>query len=551
MTGDAPHIRTRWALPESNVGLGSWPWRRARIDADAPAVRQGDRSLTYAELDDQVRRMARVLADAGVGHGDRVAYLGANDLMTFVTLFAAGWLGAIFVPLNTRLSAAEITYLLGDCRPGVLVHSEALVALVPAEADRPEGLRTVLVLGSPSREADQVHRAIASALPLSVPAAVDLSDPALLIYTSGTTGRAKGALLTHGNLTWNTVNQLAHLDVLSTDRALCAAPLFHIAGLGQVTLPTLFKGGSIEVHPGFQAGEVLATVQRRRITSLSLVPIMLELMCEHRGWADSDLGSLRYVVYGGSPVQERVARAWLDRGIELRQGFGMTEASPGVFMAPSHGARERPVSIGRPHFYTDVALLDDDGPRPLGDRPGELIVRGPHVFAGYWQRPTETAASFYADADADAMSGRWFRTGDVVRTESDGWSYAVDRAKDMIISGGENIYPAEIEAVLVELAGVAAAAVVAVPDDRWGEVGAAFLTCQPGSSLTEDEVRGHLGAALARYKIPKYIRFVVDLPTNTTGKIRRTDLRPVALDLAKSGPAGATKEGVDADRVGS
>jgi fatty-acyl-CoA synthase len=368
--------------------------------------------------------------------------------------------------------------------------------------------------------------------------AVALDDPALILYTSGTTGRPKGAVLTHANLTWNTVNYLAHVDVLSTDRALCIAPLFHCVGLGQVTLPTLFKGGSVEVLAKPEPGSVLARVSAARITGFSAVPTMLQMMVEHPSWDTADLSSLTLVQYGGSPVQERVARAWLDRGVRLLQGYGMTEASPGVYMSTHDGTAAHPTAVGVPHFFTDVALLREGRPEPVGGAPAELVVRGPHVFAGYWDRPEDTAAAF--------VDGRWFRTGDVLRVDDDGWAHVVDRVKDMYISGGENVYPAEVEAVAVQLDAVADCAVVGVADRRWGEAGVVYVQLREGAALTEAELRAHLEANLARYKVPKYLEFVAELPRNATGKIRRVDLRHRAADEHPIGEAAATSrpEGV-------
>ena len=485
------------------LGLGSWPARRARIDPDATAVLDAHRSVTYSGLADRTARIAGGLARLGVGRGDRVAWLGVNAVETLETLFATWALGAIAVPLNHRLAAAEIRYMLDDCGASVLVHG----ADAAGQADGgvpPGGVRVV--------PADQVGSGASAET-----GGADLDDPAVLLYTSGTTGRPKAAVLTHGNLTWNTVNQLAHVDLLSTDRTLCVSPLFHCVGLSQVTLPALFKGGSVELVPTFDAGAILARIAQARISSFAAVPTMLQMLCEHPSWPDTDLSTLRSVIYGGSPVQERVARAWLDRGVALQQGYGMTETAPGVYMATREGTAEHPpTSIGVPHFFTDVALLGDGGPVPVGDEPGELLVRGPHVSPGYWDRPEETAAS---------RTGDWFRTGDVVRAGADGWAFAVDRVKDLYISGGENVYPAEVEAVVVSHDAVADCAVVGVPDARWGEVGVAYVALREGARLDDGELRELLSARLARYKVPRHVEFLDALPRNATGKIRRVDLR--------------------------
>ncbi|WP_033263023.1 acyl-CoA synthetase [Amycolatopsis vancoresmycina] len=506
-------------LPD--FGLGSWPARRARINPGRTALTEAGRSLTYAGLADRVQRLAGALTRLGVRPGDRVAYLGVNAITVFETLFATARCGAIFVPLNYRLSPAEIRYMLDDSGASVLVHSADTADLVAAAGGLPGG---VVLATAGTFEAELAEAGPAPETP------VRLEDPCLLLYTSGTTGRPKAAVLTHGNLTWNTVNQLAHLDVLGTDKALCIAPLFHCVGLGQITLPTLFKGGSVEPVARFEPGTILARIGEAGITSFSAVPTMLEMLCRHEDWPRTDLSSLTCVLYGGSPVAERVARAWLDRGVKLLQGYGMTEASPGVSMATHEGTLDHPVAAGVPHFFTDVAALGPGlTPQPLDGTPAELLVRGPHVFGGYWNRPGESAASFVEDD--------WFRTGDVVRVDDDGWAHVVDRVKDMIISGGENVYPAEIEAAAVRLDEVDACAVVGVPDERWGEAGAAFVVVRPGAELDEPAFRAHLEQHLARYKIPKHVQFTDALPRNATGKIRRVELRARAAETFTNGSA--------------
>jgi fatty-acyl-CoA synthase len=491
---------------------------------------------TYAELASRVSRLAGGLAQTGVGRGDRVACLGANDVATFELFFAAGALGAIFVPLNTRLTAPELGHLLRDCGARVLVvgHGvEHTASALAAESTRVEQIVTLapttglsapsydsLLAGDPAPETD-----------------VALDDPALLLYTSGTTGHPKAAVLTHGNLTWNTVNQLAHVDVLSTDHVLCIAPLFHAVGLGQVTLPALLKGGSVEVHPRFDAGAVLTAITERSVTGFAAVPTMLQLMSEHPEWERADLSSLRYVIYGGSPVTERVALAWLERGVRLQQGYGMTEAGPGISMATTDGTTGRPLSVGVPHFFTDVALLGADQevlPLEPGGEAGELLVSGPHVFAGYWDKEQETKESL--------VDGSWLRTGDVVRADEDGWAYVVDRVKDLIISGGENVYPAEVEGVLTSYDGIRSAAVVAIPDERWGEVGVAFLELVPGTRYDEESLRAYLDDRLARFKIPRHLQVVSELPRNATGKIQRLPLREQARDTHWTGSRSFLEE---------
>ncbi|MET7773685.1 long-chain fatty acid--CoA ligase [Nocardia sp. NPDC005366] len=496
----------QWSLtPPDAGGLGSWPARRARITPHNIAVIGNASQHTYAEWAERIARLASFLRAQGVRPGDRVAQIGPNQVEVLETFFASWLLGAICVPLNFRLAAAEIAYMIEDCGAGFLVESPSAADLVAGHRNRLPSL----VIGP------DFENAIAGSTPLEHQPEVKLADPALILYTSGTTGKPKGAVLTHGSLTWNTINQLAHNDYLSSDRALCIAPLFHCVGLCQVTLPVLFKGGSVEPVAAFDPARVLQRIGDARITGFSAVPTMLQMLVDHPAWQAADLSSLRVVLYGGSPVNERIARAWLDRGITVQQGYGMTEATAGVCGVRSEGVKAKPLSVGVPQFFTDVAVLRDGTVSPICDEPSELLVRGPNLFAGYWNR---------AEATVAATHEGWFRSGDLVRFDDDGWGYVVDRVKDMIISGGENVYPAEVEAVILSDPNVAEAAVVGEPDERWGEVGVAFVTPRPGCSVDEDSIRRHL-ESLGRFKRPKRIVIVDRLPRNATGKILKHELR--------------------------
>lgn len=505
-----------------DFGVGSWPYRRARIDPHRLAMRQGDSELTYRALADRVDHLACAMRAAGVRRGDRIVYLAANSMAGFEAFFAAGRLGAIFAPLNARLTTPELSYLVNDCEPRLLIHDSdqahhAAVLAGSGLAGPGSPITEVIALGEDAGGYEPFLQAgAAGAAGQDLPEeSVGLDDDAVILYTSGTTGKPKGAVLTHGNLTFNTMNQLAHADVLGTDIALCIAPLFHVTGLGQVSLPTFFKGGCVVVLPRFDPGAVLDAISSRRITSFSAVPTMLQMLCDHPSFAGTDLTSLRYVIYGGSMVAERVAVAWQRRGVVLLQGYGMTEASPGVTMAVPDGAVERPTSIGSPHFFTDISFRPISAPGQDA-QSGELLVRGPNVFRGYWNRPADTE---------QALSDGWFHSGDVVRVDDSGWAYVVDRIKDMIISGAENIYPAEVESEMNSLPGVLESAVVAVPDEKWGEVGMAFIVAADGVSWDARKLRDALSGRLAAYKIPKHVRVVPGLPKTATGKVRRQDLR--------------------------
>jgi fatty-acyl-CoA synthase len=486
-----------------DYGVGSWPARRARIDGASVAFRQGDRTLTYASLAARVQRLAAAFAARGIARGDRVAYLGANDIATFEVFFAAGRVGAIFAPFNWRLAPPEIAYLVSDSQPALIIYAAEFAAVV---TDLPV----------PSIELGAAFEALcAQSTGDPVRTEVSLDDDAVILYTSGTTSRPKGAVLTHANITFNMMNQLAHADVLSSDTAMCMCPLFHATGLGQVSLPTLFKGGTVVVIPKFEPDVVLRTIADLGIASFSAVPTMLQMLADHPDFEQTDLSSVRYAIYGGSPVLERVAVAWQQRAVTILQGYGMTEAAPGVTLATVGGAARRPVSIGVPHFFTDFTFdpaREDAEP----GTSGELLVRGPNVFRGYWDRP---------DATDDAFVDGWYRSGDVVRVDEDGWAYVIDRVKDLIISGGENVYPSEVETSIAALPGILDCTLIAVPDERWGEVGAAFVIPAEPGQWSEASLRAALAGRIAAFKIPQYVHFVADLPRTATGKVRKRDLR--------------------------
>ncbi|MFE6690503.1 o-succinylbenzoate--CoA ligase [Streptomyces sp. NPDC057743] len=494
-----------------NDGLGSWPARRARKTPHRTALMHRSTTISYAELHERTTRLAHALRTAGLRRGDRIAYLGPNHPSFLEALFAAGLLGAVFVPLNTRLAAPELAYQIRDSGAAALLHSPTCTPLADAvRADA--GPRTVLAAGGPAYEA---LLAAAPTTPVDEPVTHD--DLALLMYTSGTTGRPKGAMLTHGNLTWNALNVLVDLDLLADETALVSAPLFHTAGLNMLTLPVLLKGGRCLLVDSFDPGDTLDQIQRHRITYMFGVPTMFDRIARHPRWAAADLSSLRLLNCGGSPVPTPLIDAYQERGLTFLQGYGMTEAAPGTLFLDAEHAVSKAGSAGVPHFFTDVRVVRSDGQSPVGiGETGEVVVRGPHVMPGYWGLPEETAAAF-----ADG----WFRSGDAARIDADGYLTIVDRIKDVIISGGENIYPAEVENALLTHPDIAECAVIGVPDDNWGEVPRAVVVPHPGTAPRADDLLASLRGRLAPYKIPKSLVLVDALPRTGSGKLRKDQLR--------------------------
>jgi fatty-acyl-CoA synthase len=441
-----------------------------------------------------------------VRRGDRVAFLGPNHPAYLEALFAAGRIGAVFVPLNTRLTTPELRHQIADSGSGLLVTVRSAQGAEFADA--------VEVLDA---EGEEYERMLAAAVPERRDELVGPDDLCLIMYTSGTTGRPKGAMLTHGNMTWNCVNVLVDVDVRSDEVTLVSAPLFHTAALNMTCLPTLLKSGTVVLESGFDPARTLELVERHRITCLFGVPAMYDAVAAEPGWASADLSSLRNLLCGGAPVPARTIRRYLDRGLAFVQGYGMTESSPGVLLLDRHDALTHAGTAGVPHFFTDVRLVDPVG-EPVGvGEPGEVLVSGPHVTPGYWERPEESAAAF--------RDGHWFRSGDLATVDAEGYIQLVDRLKDMFISGGENVYPAEVEDALLEHPAVAECAVFGVPDEKWGEVGRAVVVLRPGAEASAEELTAHLDGRLARYKIPKSVLFAGSLPRSGAGKLLKGPLR--------------------------
>ncbi|QNP69153.1 long-chain fatty acid--CoA ligase [Streptomyces roseirectus] len=492
-----------------NEGLGSWPARRARKTPHRTALIHGDTAYSYAALHERTTRLAHALRARGVRRGDRVAYLGPNHPSYLEALFAAGTLGAVFVPLNTRLAGPEIAYQLADSGAKALIYARVhagLVAGLPADTD----VRTYLEVGAEYEQALQQ----APSEPVDEPVTPD--DTCVIMYTSGTTGRPKGAMLTHGNLTWNAVNVLVDTDLIADERALVSAPLFHTAGLNMLTLPVLLKGGTCVLVEAFDPDATFGLVARHRITFMFGVPTMFDLMARHPGWAEADLTSLRLLTCGGSPVPTPLIAAYQERGLTFLQGYGMTEASPGTLFLDAEHAVSKAGSAGVPHFFSDVRVVRPDLVPVEAGETGEVVVRGPHVMPGYWGLPEETAASF---------TDGWFRSGDAATVDADGYVRIVDRIKDMIISGGENIYPAEIEDLILAHPGVAECAVIGVADAKWGEVPRAVVVPREGARPDPEAILAGLAGRLAKYKIPKSVVLADQLPRTASGKLLKSRVR--------------------------
>lgn len=467
------------------------------------------RRLTYAELDGRVARLAGHLRSLGVKAGDRVAVLAPNSVDVFEVQFACWRLGAILNPLNWRLAPPELEFITGDSQPSVLVYDREQAELA---APLP-GVK----LERGGDESDY-EKAVAGAEPLSQPATPDLDDVLCLLYTAGTTGRPKGALITYGMTFWNAVNIGMAVDLTARSTCLVVLPTFHTGGLNLYANPTFHVGGTVVVMRAFDPGESLRLISdpEAGVTHFFGVPANYLFMAQHPDFAAADFSRLAATGLGGAPAPLPLLETWARRGCPLMQGYGMTETSPSAIVIGGDQVIAKQGSCGLPVMHTEVRIVDQAGADVRQGEIGELWVRGPNVTPGYWRRP---------DADAESFTDGWLHTGDAARQDEDGYYYIVDRWKDMFISGGENVYPAEVENAIYALQGVGEAAVVGVPDERWGEVGRAFVVLKPGCTLSAEEVLEHCRRQLARFKVPKSVVFSDQpLPRNAAGKILKREL---------------------------
>ncbi|OBK75548.1 long-chain fatty acid--CoA ligase [Mycobacterium sp. 1164985.4] len=500
------------------AGFGSWATRRASLCGDRAALIDGARRITYAEFDSRTDRLAQALRASGVRKGDRVAALMINSAAFLETLFAAGKLGAVFVPISFRLAAPEVAYILGDSGAIAFLWSAQFSAVARAACAGEEikaKIRVVVGGEAHSGETD-FEQLIGSGEDRPVDVDIVGSDLCCLPYTSGTTGRPKGAMLTHDNVFWNTINVVAAGRGLHEgDRTVTAAPLFHIGGLSVHTLPLIYVGGTNVLLPGFRPEEALAAMARGRVTVQFLVPAMWAALMAVPGFASYDLSALELAVSAGAPCPLPVLEYFQDRGVPFQESFGLTETG-GVTLLDADHVKEKSGSVGRPLFHVQTRIVDEQDRDVVTDTVGEVVVRGPAVFAGYWQKP---------EATAEAVRGGWFHTGDLGRMDADGFITLVDRKNDMIITGGENVYPVEVEQVLYRHPAVREVAVVGVADPKWGETPIAVVALEDGAHAGGEELIDYTRDRLAHFKCPTRVEYLPELPRNASGKVLKIALR--------------------------
>ncbi len=485
------------------------------------ALRFAGRDISYGELAQLQRDCVAALAAAGVGRGGCVAYLGYNSPQALALLFACARLQALFMPLNWRLAAPEHRQMLEDCPPDVIFVEPPFLAQAE-EATR--GMARVVVGGDAPAGwvANEDFLATGKGKAIEI-AAADAEQPLLICYTSGSTGRPKGVLLSASALSWNARNSIAMHQMTADDVILTTLPLFHVGGLNIQTTPALAVGATVVLHSRFEPEPCFDALEHDGVTLTVLVPAQFDMMLTSPRWAAADLSGLRMITTGSSIIPPRIIAAVHARGLPLVQVYGSTETCPIAACQTRDDATATAGSTGRPAAHCRLRVVDETGADLPAGATGEILVKGPNVMSGYWRAPELTAAAF-----ADG----WYRSGDVGHWDARGYLWVDGRKKEMIISGGENIYPAEVENVLAECRDIAEAAVIGRADPRWGEVVVAVVVRKPNANIGKEEVLRLFEGRIARYKHPKDVMFVTQMPKTALGKLRREEVRRMASDQA-------------------
>ncbi|MFC4801475.1 long-chain fatty acid--CoA ligase [Neobacillus sp. GCM10023253] len=499
-------------------GIGNWLVKHCKVRPDRLALVYNEKRFTYLEFNERVNRLANALLSLGVRKGDRVDALLLNTNEMLEAVFACAKIGAIFVPINFRLSAEEVHYIVNDSRAYHFIYDSRMRPLVDQLRMMKSSLLEYIHVGNQPHYDDLLYeKLLEEASPVEPGFEIGIDDIHLMMYTSGTTGRPKGAMLSHGNTQWNAINFIHNTPVDYSDTTLAAAPLFHIGGMSVFTLPLIYKGGANILIDGFDPVRILQKINDEQVTTLFLVPAMWQALMSVPNFDAYDISSLQFAVSGGAPCPITVIEFFQKRGIPFYEGFGLTETAPFVSILDKENTIRKNGSVGKEPMHTTVRIVDplDRDVRP--GEVGELIVNGPNVMVGYWNKPDETK---------EAIRNGWFYTGDLAKFDEDGFIYIVDRKKDMIITGGENVYPIEIEQVLYRHPNICEAAIIGYPDEKWGESIKAVVALKDHSqTLTVTDLIQFLDGKIARFKIPKQLEIVEALPRNATGKILKTVLR--------------------------
>lgn len=505
------------------MNLSNWIERQADFVPGRCAIRFAGNDLSYAELAQKINQLADSLENQiGVSHGDRVAYLGLNSPEIIILLFACARLGAVLVPLNWRLAEPELTCMLRQAEPCAIFAEPEFVEHI--EGLSPDiGAMSRITYGT-TRNGWVDYEALISPGSTSSQAGGDThaDDPVLLCYTSGTAGQPKGALLSNNAISWNAVNATHMHDLTSEDVVLTVLPMFHVGGLDIQTLPALHAGATIVIHQRFETEAFFDALEQDGITLTLLVPTIVHTLINDPRWEAADLSKLRMISVGSTIVPEHMVRTVGARGVPLVQVYGATETAPIAAYMPHRETTARPASTGKPAMHCEIRLVDEDGRDVAVGEKGEILVRGPNVMTEYWRDPEATRAAF---------TDGWFHTEDIGHCDSDGYLYVDGRSKDMIISGGENVYPAAVENVLIECTELREVAIVGRPDDYWGEIVVAVVV-PAGASRDAGKILAFCEGRIAGFETPREVIFVDQLPRNAMGKVEKQALHEMLRQTA-------------------
>ncbi|MCP4356635.1 MAG: long-chain fatty acid--CoA ligase [Chloroflexi bacterium] len=507
------------------MNVANWIERNADFSPNKVALRCEGREMTYAELAVQVETVAKILKwELGVGRGDRVALLGYNSPEILILLFACARLGAMMIPLNWRLAIPEHLYILQDASVKVLFLEESFTGLIePAGAAMPR----IQIVGLDFTPVDglQWNELLTYTAGDSYNPHVTLETPLLIVYTSGTTGRPKGSVITQNALQWNAINSIHMHDMTSQDHILTPLPMFHVGGLNNQTTPALHCGATITLHRRFHPDQALEAITDDKPTLVCLVPTTMQACIDSDLWANTDFSNLRILLTGSTTVPKHTSDTWREKGVVVLEVYGSTETCPiAIYQRPDSDFSKHG-SVGMPGLHCQVRIVDNDGNELSSGQEGEVLVKGPNVMFEYWGNEAATAA---------ALRNGWYHTGDIGYRDEDGYYYIRGRKKNMIISGGENIYPAEVERVLYTHPAIAETAVIGIPDQNWQELPVAVIVLQKGMSVTAEELSAFLGKQLARYKLPHRFIFTTELPKNVMGKIQHFRVREQFQDIIQA-----------------
>ncbi|GAB4576040.1 MAG: long-chain fatty acid--CoA ligase [Anaerolineae bacterium] len=495
--------------------------KRAYLTPDREALfeQHTGQRYTYAQLNERASRIANYLRDTlGVEKGDRVSILAHNSVAYLDLFYGLAKIGAIFTPLNWRLVARELSYIVNDSAPKVLICGPEFTDVLAAMRPEIDVAHIMGIEGADVGGGTSYEDALAQASP-DEPERPPLEedDTYAILYTSGTTGRPKGAMIPHRQVLWNCLNTIGSWGLTEDDVSPIFTPLFHAGGLFAFMTPILYIGGRIVLARQFDVEESLRTIEQERCTVILGVPTLFQMWRNSPAYAAADFSHVHFFISGGAPCPPELINAWREeKGVVFRQGYGLTEVGANCFSMTNEESMRKVGSVGKPIFHSKMRLVDEQGHDvPVGE-PGELVIWGPHVCTGYWRLP---------DATREVLKDGWFHTGDIARMDEDGFYYIIGRAKDMIISGGENVYAAEVEAVFRQHVAVEDAALIGVPDEKWGEIGLMVVVLKPGMAVSEGALKQFCEGRLARYKIPKRIEFAESLPYSPYGKVIKAELR--------------------------